>query len=807
MTRKLITAAIISLGLIGNVASAEDDPTSLSYISYLERYASVQPADGQDSLEAAINMPLVTGDRVDLARDARMEIVLADGNTVWLNEYSTLSLDSVALSRDIRSDRTVLYLADGNMIIELPEGIPQKHRVRVDSSRHTVYLSAPGVFRIDVLPTGKLWLEVWEGLASAATPAGEVLLRGGSTAEIGDGPIKAVQASMTARDSFSRWVQSIRGPQPSATEAIHVDTRYARQASQLNSYGSWVYIDDIDSWGWQPVVSAGWSPYTSGRWYWTPTGWSWLSYEPWGWLPYHYGTWSYFDSCGWVWNWGATWSPAWVYWSSWPGYVGWCPIGAYSSWWVGFDWGWGGFYWSGGSYHGGHHGYGGAGYTGYRSGRGPYTGRPGGLNGVGVTRRGATSASRLVLNMEGRTSASALRGRGWSAVPTGDFSSRNLSRSVRPASDFLRAGRTDKVDAIISAKPLVTESPRRVRPAESLRTSFEQVGARSSRDLSRIVARDASLSREEAMNLVQPAPAREVVSVSPRRSAAAQIRASTETSARQSSGPARESHVRSTAPSSTERSSREALPNAYRSSISRTSSGRSSASVPQASDSQTSTGRRSSQGVVRSGSGASNRDSSARGSSSSVPSNSLRSRALPSGSSPSDRPSSSGAVSSSRSRSTISSSPRGSSSSITSPGRSRSPTVIPGSSYSSRSSSRSYGSSSSSTHRPSSSSSSYRSTSPGRSYSSRSTSPTATSRSYSTRSRSSSTPRSSSSYGSSSSRSRSSASTPRSSSSSRSSTSRSSSSSTRSSTSRSSSSSSRSSSSRSSSSSGRTRSR
>ncbi len=63
-----------------SMASDEDEMTSLSYISYLERYATVLPVSQEESLEAVINMPLVGGDRVDTAREARMEIVLADGN-------------------------------------------------------------------------------------------------------------------------------------------------------------------------------------------------------------------------------------------------------------------------------------------------------------------------------------------------------------------------------------------------------------------------------------------------------------------------------------------------------------------------------------------------------------------------------------------------------------------------------------------------------------------------------------------------------------------------------------------------------
>ena len=66
--KKVLTIGLaIALSSV-SVASGEDETTSLSYISYLERYATVQPVNQEESLEAVINMPLVGGDRVDTAR-------------------------------------------------------------------------------------------------------------------------------------------------------------------------------------------------------------------------------------------------------------------------------------------------------------------------------------------------------------------------------------------------------------------------------------------------------------------------------------------------------------------------------------------------------------------------------------------------------------------------------------------------------------------------------------------------------------------------------------------------------------------
>jgi hypothetical protein len=53
----------------------------------------------------------------------------------------------------------------------------------------------------------------------------------------------------------------------------------------------------------------------------------WVSDYQWGWAAFHYGNWYYDPFYGWLWVPGTQWAPAWVVWSSAPGYYGWAPIG------------------------------------------------------------------------------------------------------------------------------------------------------------------------------------------------------------------------------------------------------------------------------------------------------------------------------------------------------------------------------------------------------------------------------------------------------------------------------------------------
>jgi len=244
--KKVLIAGLFLALTNAAMASTEDELTSLSYISYLERYATILPANQDESLEAVINMPLVAGDRVDTAREARMEVVLADGNTLWMDEYTTLSFDAVAFSRDSEAERTVIFLAEGSIIVEVSEFVLSPKPTRIDSRGATVYLDERGLYRLRALPTGGLRLEVLEGLAEAATTAGGVLIRGKTTAEVGGGEVQRTGLQFTWDDDFAAWVEMRR--QVAAGESSqHVDLRYSRQAAQLDNYGSWMYCTSTQS--------------------------------------------------------------------------------------------------------------------------------------------------------------------------------------------------------------------------------------------------------------------------------------------------------------------------------------------------------------------------------------------------------------------------------------------------------------------------------------------------------------------------------------------------------------------------------
>lgn len=322
-----LLVAALAAGLVAGPAEAQRE--GYTFLSYAGSDVSLASRGSEDEA-ARINMPILPGDRLTTGAGSRAEAVLASGNVVRVDGKSDLRFERMARTYEGDDDRDLLVLERGAVAVEIRDAEPRDLAFRLDTGDATIVASGRAVFRVD---SGRRGTEVYAvaGEIELLGQAGSVLLRAGEYAFVSGSEEIEVEASDLPRDRFTRFLEDRKArnetvPTPSD---VATDLEYEAHVASFDDYGSWVYVASVGRNCWRPTVAPDWRPYSAGTWRWTPGGLTWVSYEPWGWLPYHYGTWTLDASFGWCWLPGTAYSPAWVYWSYSPGYIGWCPVGYY----------------------------------------------------------------------------------------------------------------------------------------------------------------------------------------------------------------------------------------------------------------------------------------------------------------------------------------------------------------------------------------------------------------------------------------------------------------------------------------------
>jgi|GEM_PF-250934 hypothetical protein len=320
-------------------------------ISLIHGDVSTQRGDADDWSAATLNQPLMTGDKISTADNARTEIQLDFANTLRLGRNTKANIAN---------------LTHKNIQIQIGEGIAN-YTVSKDSESEPE-ITTPnvslhpshhdGVFRIEVHPDGDTIVIVRKGEAQIATPQGSTEVRAGEMATV-RGDANSAEYKITSasdRDDWDRWNGDRDHVIQDASSWRHTNRRYTG-THDLDGYGHWRNVPDYGD-VWYPDEPSDWVPYRNGNWVWEPYyGWTWVGYEPWGWAPYHYGRWmSYGGAWGWwpgpvyagynpfwapayvsFWGWGGGWGFN-VGWGGWGGF-GWLPLGPcdrFHPWWGGY---------------------------------------------------------------------------------------------------------------------------------------------------------------------------------------------------------------------------------------------------------------------------------------------------------------------------------------------------------------------------------------------------------------------------------------------------------------------------------------
>lgn len=275
--------------------AAADPPSRVARLGYVSGAISFSPAGENDWVQASVNRPLTTGDRLWAANGSRAELQIGSA-MVRLDEgtsVSVLNLDDLT---------TQLQLTQGTLNVRVRR-LAAGETFEVATPNLAFTLQQPGAYRIMV--------DAGDNATTIIVRSGQGEVWGEDASWIIDGrqPYRFSgtdlrnyeYADVPRLDEFDRWASARDQAFDRSISARYV-SRDVIGYQDLDTNGVW----RVDAtWGnvWYPSrVADGWAPYRDGHWAWVaPWGWTWIDAAPWGFAVSHYGRWTHLGGAwGWV---------------------------------------------------------------------------------------------------------------------------------------------------------------------------------------------------------------------------------------------------------------------------------------------------------------------------------------------------------------------------------------------------------------------------------------------------------------------------------------------------------------------------
>ncbi|WP_234413650.1 DUF6600 domain-containing protein, partial [Ideonella sp. A 288] len=275
--------------------AAAEPPLRAGRLGYLQGTVSFSPAGQSDWVQATVNRPLTTGDRLWTDAASRAELQVG-GTAIRLGEDT----DATLLNLDDRIAQVML--SQGTLMLRVRRmGAGQS--IEVDTPNLAFTVRRAGEYRIEVDPNDD---------------ATVVLVRSGEAEVFGDGASYAIRPARGHRfhgtdlsdhddvaarrvDDLDRWSRERDRRLAASPSARYVSAEVVGY-DDLDAYGHWRSDPDYGN-VWTPSrVSSGWTPFRDGHWTWIdPWGWTWVDDAPWGFAVSHYGRWAHIrGTWGWV---------------------------------------------------------------------------------------------------------------------------------------------------------------------------------------------------------------------------------------------------------------------------------------------------------------------------------------------------------------------------------------------------------------------------------------------------------------------------------------------------------------------------
>jgi hypothetical protein len=275
--------------------ASADPPSRVARLGYMTGAVSFSPAGENDWVQATINRPLTTGDRLWADAGGRAEIQVG-GAMIRMSAGTSVSI------LNLDDQIAQLQLTQGTLNVRVRRLEPGQV-FEVDTPNLAFTLRQPGEYRITVDADGN---------------ATTIVVRKGQGEAYGEDAAYVIDSRQPYRFTGTglREYEHVDAPRPDEFDlwAGDRDRSYDNSGSARYVSQDVVGYQDLDANGtwradatygnvWIPNrVAAGWAPYRDGHWAWVdPWGWTWVDDAPWGFAVSHYGRWTNLrGTWGWV---------------------------------------------------------------------------------------------------------------------------------------------------------------------------------------------------------------------------------------------------------------------------------------------------------------------------------------------------------------------------------------------------------------------------------------------------------------------------------------------------------------------------
>jgi hypothetical protein len=293
-----LLVAMLALALLASprpaVADDDDPPNRAARLSYSGGSVSFEPGGTDDWVDAVVNRPMTTGDRLWTDRDGRAEI----------------RVDSYGLRMGPMTGFSFLNLDDNTVQVRLTEGslnvrvrrMDDDQTLEIDTPNLAFNILRPGSYRIDVNENGdSTVVSVQDGQGEVTGGGSAYPIHAGQSATFqGTDDLYADIEGYPREDDFDRWCRDRDRRWDRSGAARYVSDDVVGY-EDLDEYGGWRSVPEYGTVWFPHTTVVGWAPYRYGHWVWiSPWGWTWVDDAPWGFAPFHYGRWI---TVGGVWGW------------------------------------------------------------------------------------------------------------------------------------------------------------------------------------------------------------------------------------------------------------------------------------------------------------------------------------------------------------------------------------------------------------------------------------------------------------------------------------------------------------------------